>query len=50
MDNTKISIQKDGNRWCILWGKNLQEGIAGFGDTPAMAVYDFACKVLDEEE
>lgn len=32
---------RDGNQWCILWGKNLQDGIAGFGDTPYLAVLDF---------
>lgn len=31
----------DGNAWCILWGENLQVGIAGFGDTPYEAVLDF---------
>lgn len=37
-NNTKISIKKDGNQWCVLWGENLQEGIAGFGDTPEEAM------------
>jgi len=31
----------DGNAWCVLWGPNLQEGVAGFGDTPYLAVLDF---------
>jgi hypothetical protein len=31
----------DGNQWCVLWGKDLQEGVAGFGETPILAVYDF---------
>lgn len=31
----------DGNQWCVLWGKNLQDGVAGFGSTPILAVYDF---------
>ena len=31
----------DGNQWCALYGENLQEGVAGFGDTPADAVTDF---------
>jgi hypothetical protein len=35
---------KDGNQWCVLYGENLQEGIAGFGDTPdkAMTAFDVA--------
>lgn len=31
----------DGNAWCCLYGDNLQEGVAGFGDTPEGACYDF---------
>lgn len=35
----KVSI--DGNQYCVLYGDNLQEGIAGFGDTLMLAIYDF---------
>jgi hypothetical protein len=31
----------DGNKWCVLYGENLQDGVAGFGDSPILAVYDF---------
>ena len=31
----------DGDKWCVLWGPNLQDGVAGFGDTPYLAVLDF---------
>lgn len=31
----------DGNQWCALYGPNLMEGIAGFGDTPELAMCDF---------
>lgn len=31
----------DGNQWCALYGENLQEGVAGFGDTPEKAAVDF---------
>lgn len=31
----------DGNQWCALYGANPQEGVAGFGDTPAKACADF---------
>jgi hypothetical protein len=37
----KPKLSKDGNQWCVLYGENLQEGIAGFGDTPRLAIYDF---------
>jgi hypothetical protein len=31
----------DGNEWCALYGENLQDGIAGFGKSPALAMSDF---------
>ena len=31
----------DGNKWCVLYGENIMDGIAGFGDSPILAVYDF---------
>lgn len=37
----KPEIKIDGNMWCVLWGENLQDGIAGFGETPYLAVLDF---------
>ena len=35
------SIGLDGNQWCALYGENLQDGVAGFGDTPALAMAAF---------
>jgi len=35
----KLSI--DGNQWCALYGENLQDGVAGFGDSPGHAMEDF---------
>jgi hypothetical protein len=37
----KPKLSKDGNQWCALFGDNLQEGVSGFGNTPADAMYDF---------
>lgn len=31
----------DGNQWCCLYGDNIQDGVAGFGDTPEAAACDF---------
>lgn len=31
----------DGNQWCALYGENLQDGVAGFGDSPAEAMSAF---------
>lgn len=34
-------LSKDGNQWCWLYGDNLHDGVAGFGDTPAKAATAF---------
>ena len=31
----------DGNQWCALYGDNLQDGVAGFGESPANAMSAF---------
>lgn len=35
------AISIDGNKWCALYGANLQDGVAGFGDSPAEAMQAF---------
>lgn len=35
----RLSI--DGNMWCALYGDNLQDGVAGFGRSPAEAMLEF---------
>lgn len=35
------AIGIDGNKWCALYGENLQDGVAGFGDSPHEAMVDF---------
>ena len=35
----KVSI--DGNQWSLVYGENLQDGVAGFGDSFHLAVLDF---------
>jgi hypothetical protein len=47
---TTISIKEDGDKWCVLWGVNLQEGIAGFGNTPKEAMINFCKEVLLKEK
>lgn len=37
----KPELKKDGNQWCVLYGDDLQSGIAGFGDTPYLAILDW---------
>lgn len=39
MLHPKIGI--DGNQWYVLYGENLQDGVAGFGDTPLAAIQNF---------
>lgn len=35
------AISIDGNQWCALYGDDLQSGVAGFGDSPELAMRDF---------
>lgn len=42
-----VTVSLDGNRWCVLFGENLQEGIFGFGETQPDAFRSFA-QALDE--
>lgn len=37
----KTTISLDGNMWCVLYGENLQDGVAGFGTSPDLASRDF---------
>lgn len=37
----KPNISIDGNKWCALYGENIQDGVSGFGDTPDLAARDF---------
>lgn len=41
------SLRVDGNMWCALYGDNLQDGVAGFGETPARAMEDFDVQWLN---
>lgn len=43
----KPKLYPDGNQWCALYGKNLQGGVAGFGDTPAQAMIQFDIEYLN---
>lgn len=35
------ALSMDGDQWCALYGDNLQEGVCGFGETPAAAMEAF---------
>ena len=37
------ALSIDGNQWCALYGENLQDGVAGFGDSP-----ELACQAFDK--
>ena len=37
----KPELFVDGDKWCALYGENLQDGVAGFGDTPEEAMKAF---------
>ena len=38
----KPKLSVDGNQYCFLYGENLQDGVTGFGDSPAHAAEDFS--------
>ena len=40
----KPKVYPDGDMWCCLYGDNIQDGVAGFGETP-----DAACRQFDRE-
>ena len=44
----KPKIQIDGNKWCVLYGENLQDGVCAFGDTPEQASINFDIAWLNE--
>ena len=31
----------DGNKWCALYGDDIQKGLVGFGNSPQKALQDF---------
>lgn len=37
----KPSIKIDGDQWVVLYGENIQDGVAGYGKSPYLAVQDF---------
>lgn len=37
----KPTLKLDGNKWCALFGDDLAVGVAGFGDSPAEAMFAF---------
>jgi hypothetical protein len=43
------ALSLDGNQWCALYGQNLQDGLAGFGDTPEKAMIAFDIAWLNEK-
>lgn len=37
----KCRFLKEGNMYCCLYGEDIQEGIAGYGETPYQAITEF---------
>ena len=44
-DILEVAISLDGDRWCALIGENLQEGLAGFGESPVQAIRALANEI-----
>lgn len=47
--NLNPKFSRDGNQYCFLYGENLHDGIAGFGDTVEQAMLNFI-KAIKEEK
>jgi len=41
MVTVQAILKKDGNQWCVMIGENIQEGVAGFGNTISSAISEF---------
>ena len=37
----KPKLFRDGDQWCALLGDDIQEGVCGFGNSPANAMHAF---------
>lgn len=40
----EIKLYRDGNMWCCMSGKDIQEGVAGFGKTKGIAIAKYCDK------
>lgn len=40
-----INVYIDGDQWYAMLGENLQDGLAGFGDTPQEALRELAYEI-----
>src|ERR1035437_5932397 len=38
----------DGNKWCILWGDDLQVGVVGWGASPSEAIQAFEYAMIEK--
>ncbi len=45
----KPKLYKNGNKWCVLYGEDIQSGIAGFGETPNEAICDWNSAWVNKE-
>ena len=43
-----LTPARDGNMWVVLWGENLQEGVAAFGKSPFEAMMNFEKEMESE--
>jgi hypothetical protein len=41
-------VFRDGSQWCCLYGDNLQDGVAGFGDSPDKAMRAFDAAMVED--
>lgn len=46
--NLRPRLFIDGNQWCALYGENIQDGVAGFGDSPDEAARAFDAAMTEK--
>lgn len=39
--SVESELKRDGDKWCVMVGDDLQAGVAGFGDQILDAIADF---------
>lgn len=44
----EAKLYRDGDRWCVMIGENIQEGVVGFGKQIWQAILEFKTNFRNE--
>lgn len=47
MREIKLTLSKDGDKWCVLYGENLQEGHGEFDESISIAMNHMVIYLLE---